>query len=229
MKQRFIQELSPETIRLLQRMYRSSDHHQVRQRAHCLLLSFKGFNVTELMSIFGVTRKTIYTWFDAWEDKCLVGLYDRPGRGRKATFSDEEKAQIRAWAKANPKNLNAVLAKIKATWKVSVSKTTLKRILKSFSMRWRRLRRVLAGKPDPVEYATKRQPLEEFQRQETQGVLDLRYMDESGFCLVPYLPYAWQESGETLGLPSQRSRRLNVLGRMTWLPMCLKRALPVRW
>lgn len=144
----------------------------------------------------------------------MVGLYDRPGRGRKSTFSDEEKDQIRDWAKANPKNLNTVLAKIKATWKVSVSKTTLKRILKSFSMSWRRLRRLLAGKPDPVEYETKRHQLESFKRQDEQGELDLRYLDESGFCLVPYLPYAWQAQGETLGLPSQRSKRLNVLGLM---------------
>ncbi len=214
MKQRFIQGLSPETIHLLQRIYRSSGHHQVRQRAHCILMSFRGFNVTELMSIFGVTRKTIYTWFDAWETQRLVGLYDRPGRGRKATFSDDEKEQIREWAKASPKNLNTVLAKIKATWKVRVSKTTLKRILKSFSMSWRRLRRLLAGKPDPVEYEAKQQQLEEFKRQEAQGEIDLRYMDESGFCLVPYLPYAWQEQGEPLGLPSQRSKRLNVLAFM---------------
>jgi transposase len=214
MKQRFIQGLSPETIHLLQRIYRSSGHHQVRQRAHCILLSHEGFNVSQLMSIFDVTRKTVYTWFDAWESQRLVGLYDRPGRGRKATFSDAEKAQIREWAKASPKNLNAVLAQIKAKWPVSISKTTLKRILKSCSMRWRRLRRLLAGKPDPVEYATKQPQLAEFKHQEAQGAVDLRYMDESGFCLVPYLPYAWQEQGETLGLPSQRSKRLNVLAFM---------------
>ena len=107
-----------------------------------------------------------------------------------------------------------MLAKIEATWKVRVSKTTLKRILKSVSMSWRRLRRTLAGEPDPVEYKTKQQQLEAFKRQETQGKIDLRYMDESGFCLVPYLPYAWQEQGETLGLPSQRSKRLNVLAFM---------------
>ncbi|MEO1523724.1 MAG: IS630 family transposase [Cyanobacteria bacterium J06633_2] len=214
MKQRFIQGLSLDTVGILQRIYRSSGHHQVRQRAHCILLSASGFTVTELMGIFGVTRKTIYTWFDSWDRECLVGLYDQPGRGRKATFNDEEKAQIRAWANANPKNLNAVLAKIKAKWKVGISKTTLKRILKSFSMRWRRLRRVVGGQPDPVEYQTKRQQLEAYQRQDAEGVLDLRYMDESGFCLVPYLPYAWQERGHTLALPSQRSPRLNVLGFM---------------
>lgn len=214
MRQRFIEGLSPDTVHLLQRIYRSSGHHQVRQRAHCIVLSFSRFTVTELMGVFAVTRKTIYSWLDAWERDRLVGLYDRPGRGRKPTFSDEEKSLIRDWVKASPKNLNAVLAKIKAKWKVSVSKTTLKRILKSCSMSWRRLRRSLAGKPDPVEYETKRQQLDVLKCQDAQGEVDLRYLDESGFCLVPYLPYAWQVLGETLGVPSQRSKRLNVLGLM---------------
>jgi len=40
----------------------------------------------------------------------------------------------------------------------------------------------------------------------------LRYLDESGFCLSPYLPYGWQEKGETILLKSGKSRRINVLG-----------------
>ena len=82
------------------------------------------------MPIFAVTRKTIHNWFDAWERHRLVGLYDQPGRGRNPTFNDPQKQQIREWAKAHPKNLKAVLAKIKATWDIEVSKTTVKRVLK---------------------------------------------------------------------------------------------------
>lgn len=214
MKDRYIQNLSSESIGMLRRIYRNSQSHPVRQRAHCIVLSAEGFSITQLIPIFAVTRKTIHNWFDAWERHRLVGLYDQPGRGRKPTFSDPQKQQIRDWAKAHPKNLKAVLAKIKATWGIEVSKTTVKRVLKSLSMGWRRLKRGLAGKPDPIEYETKRRQLEELKRLDEQGVLDLRYLDESGFCLVPYLPYAWQELGETLVLPSQRSRRFNVLGLM---------------
>jgi transposase len=42
----------------------------------------------------------------------------------------------------------------------------------------------------------------------------LRYFDESGFCLIPYVPYAWQENGETIAIASGHSERLNVLGFM---------------
>ena len=73
---RFIQGLSHETTQLLQRIYKHSEHHRVRQRAHCVLLSFQGYTPKELAHIFHVDRITIYNWFDAWETRCFPGLYD---------------------------------------------------------------------------------------------------------------------------------------------------------
>ena len=72
---RFMRDLSHETQRLLRRFYKESQHHRVRQRAHCILLSFGGKTTTELMHIFAVERLTIYHWFDAWERHRFAGLY----------------------------------------------------------------------------------------------------------------------------------------------------------
>ena len=47
-----------------------------------------------------------------------------------------------------------------------------------------------------------------------QGKIDLYYLDETGFCLIPCVPYGWQEIGEYLTIPSRRSQRMNVLGIM---------------
>src|SRR5215813_4827392 len=80
---RFIQDLSPETIPLLQKIYKKSKYHRVRQRAQCLLLSYQGYTIKELSHIFQVDRITIYNWFDHWESRRLAGLYDRSGKGRK--------------------------------------------------------------------------------------------------------------------------------------------------
>ena len=44
------------------------------------------------------------------------------------------------------------------------------------------------------------------------GKVDVYYFDESGFSLTPEVPYAWQAVGETVEIPSRRSKRLNVLG-----------------
>jgi len=58
----------------------------------------------------------------------------------------------------------------------------------------------------------KRKDQEILIEEDRQGIIDLRYDDESGFCLVPYIPYAWQEQGETISIESGTSKRLNVLG-----------------
>ena len=57
---RLIAPLSPETTKLLWRIYRQSNRLAIRQRAHCILLSAQGMNIGQLMQIFDVSRKTIH-------------------------------------------------------------------------------------------------------------------------------------------------------------------------
>ena len=64
---RFMKDLSQETLSLLQRMYRQSQYYRVRQRAHCIILSYQGYTAKELQKIFQVNLLTIYHWFDTWE------------------------------------------------------------------------------------------------------------------------------------------------------------------
>ena len=73
----FIRPIPPETLRLLERIYRQGRHHQVRQPAHCLLLRTQGLAVSQLRSLFSVTAKTIDNWFDAWDARGMFGLYNR--------------------------------------------------------------------------------------------------------------------------------------------------------
>lgn len=212
---KYVQALSSETVKMLERLYRQSQHHRVRQRAHCILMSSQGFRMAQLMVMFEVSRKTIYNWLTAWETGKLIGLYDEVGRGRKPTFTSVQQAEIRAWVKAEPRNLKLVLNKIKEKWGIKVSKDTVKRVLKSLGMTWRRIRKVVAGTPDEQDYQDKCQHLEDLKRLDERGEIDLHYFDETGFCLVPYVPYAWQDKEETIALSSQLSQRLNVLGLMT--------------
>lgn len=51
-------------------------------------------------------------------------------------------------------------------------------------------------------------------KDEKRGLIDLFYFDESGFSLVPEVPYAWQYKNASICLPSSRSKRINVLGFM---------------
>ncbi len=211
---RFIRDLTFDTAKLLHRIYKQSRHYQVRQRAHCILLSYEGVTISELIDFFQVSRRTIYNWMNDWEDKRLLGLYNQTGRGRKPTFNEEQKQKIKSWVKLYPKDLKKVLAQIKEEWGITVSKDTIKRVLRSLIMTWRRFQRGLVGEPDPLEYKEKELELTKLKEQEKRGEIDLRYLDESGFCLTPYVPYGWQEKGEKIPIKSSRSRRLNILGLM---------------
>jgi transposase len=211
----FIREINPLTSKLLERMYRQSRHHQVRQRAHCLILALEGVQKEKLMKIFQVSYKTLYNWFNRWELEGIVGLYNKPGRGAKPRFNDEQKSQIRKWTKEEPRQLKKVLQKVKEEWGIETSTKTIKRIIKMLFMSWHRMRRDVGGQPDPLEYKAKKAQLEEFKRLEDEGKIDLYYLDETGFCLIPSVPYGWQDIGEYVKLKSRRSRRLNVLGFMS--------------
>jgi transposase len=158
---RFIRELSLETQKMLFRIYKESKYHQSRQRAKCIILSFQGLTIQQLMTIFGVSRKTLYNWLTAWEDEKLVGLYDRKGKGRKSKLKEEEKEQVKNWTKEDPKNLKRVVAKVKEELGINISKDTVKRIIKKYQMGWKRMKRGLRGKADKWELEIKLPLLEE--------------------------------------------------------------------
>lgn len=147
--------------------------------------------------------------------KRLTGLYDKKGKGRKHKLTKKEKKQVRKWAKEFPKQLSKIIGLIKETFNKTICKNTVKTILKSFGISWRRVRKKPKGKPDEKEYKEKEEQLEEHKQNENGGILDLYYFDESGFSLMPCIPYAWQEKGETIEIAAGKSKRLNVVGFMS--------------
>lgn len=88
----------------------------------------------------------------------------------------------------------------------------MKRLAKAAELRWKRMRKSLKGKREPVEFACAQAEITALHEQEAAGKIDVYYFDESGVSLTPEVPYAWQAVGETLEIPAQRSQRLNVLG-----------------
>ncbi len=210
----FIREINPLSSKLLQRIHRQSRHHQVRQRAHCLILASQKVKKGELMNIFKISYKTLYNWFNRWELEGMVGLYNKPGRGSKPLLNTSQKAQVKEWAKQEPRQLKKVSQKVQEAWGISPSTKTIQRILKSLNMSWHRMRKGVGGKPPSHEYQDKKAHLEELKRLDDEGKIDLYYLDETGFCLIPCVPYGWQDIGEYLTIPSRRSQRMNVLGIM---------------
>jgi len=84
-----MREINVLSAKLLNRIYRQSRHHQVRQRAHCLLLINQGQKVSELMEIFDVSYRTIYNWIQNWDSEGMIGLYNKSGRGGASQFGNK--------------------------------------------------------------------------------------------------------------------------------------------
>ena len=211
---RNVNNITNETLNLLHRIHKGSKYHRTRRRSHCIILSYKGYSVSQLMDIFEESRNTIYNWLNAWEREGLVGLYDKKGKGRKPLFLKEQKDQIVQWVKQFPKNLKKVLALVKESFGVSACKRTIKRIVRSSNFTWRRVRQKVKGKPDPIEYEQKSEQLKELKKEHKAGKIDLRFGDATGFSLYSYIPYAWQEKGKTIEIETSKSKRINVFGFM---------------
>ncbi len=209
---RYIRGLTLETLKILKRIEKESKYYQVRRRALCIRLSFEGYKIAQLVKIFKVSINTIYNWLNDWEKYNLVGLYNRKGRGRKSFLNQEQKEILKQWVKENPKNLDKVKEKVEKEWSIKISKDTIKRIIKEMKMGWYRIKRKVKGNPEPEDYQEKKKELEKLKQLEKEGKIDIFYLDETGFCLTPYIPYAWQESQSKIEVKSSSSKRLNVLG-----------------
>src|ERR1041385_3161240 len=131
---RFIQNLSPETRSLLHRIYQESQHHRVRQRAHCIALSCQGINTTALMAIFSVDRITIYHWFEAWEAQHFAGLYDKKRCGRPPKLTDEEQKKAQCYLEQHPRDIRKVVHLLEQDTTKRVSPKTIKRLVKKTAM-----------------------------------------------------------------------------------------------
>ncbi|MBF0564389.1 MAG: helix-turn-helix domain-containing protein [Nitrospirae bacterium] len=88
---------------------------------------------------------------NGWEKVGLVSLYDKKGRGRIPKLNNEQEERVKELTKTFPKNINRICALVKEEFGISVSKWTIKRILKTLKFSWHRIRKKVKGKPDPLE------------------------------------------------------------------------------
>ena len=128
---RFMSDLSTKQLKELKKIYKNGDSQQERERAHAILLSNEGKTVNELMSIFNVSRRTIYRWFDRIKDNDLSKLNDLPGRGRHAILNEEDRELVLSLRKT--KTIRETFEILKTEYNRELSISSLKRFLKKIS------------------------------------------------------------------------------------------------
>ena len=212
---RYIRHLTDEQRHTLETTMKEDRSSRARARAHGVLLSSRGTSVNDIAMIYQVDRDTVSSWLTKWESAGTESLHDKPRSGRPSTLTPEEQEIALNYLKENPRSLKRVVDRIEQTTSKHISPSSLKRLAKKARLRWKRVRTSLKSLRDPDEFSKCQGEIEDLQNQEAAGEIDLYYFDESGFSLTPCVPYAWQESGPVIELPSQKSERLNVLGFMS--------------
>jgi hypothetical protein len=83
---------------------------------------------------------------------------------------------------------------------------------------WKRTRHSHRGKQDPHQKAIKQADLDTLEQWATEGIIDLKFLDESGFCLWSPVSYSYSRVGEQKFMEQtpRRGRRLSILG--VWQP-----------
>jgi|TARA_Y100000310_G_scaffold225297_1_gene227334 transposase len=209
---KFVTPLRDTEVQTLEQCHKNHNNRRVCRRAHSILLSASGYQRKEIAQIYSVDKRTISSWIDRWENNGIAGLSDKPRDGRPEKLTAAEQQQVIDFVLKTPKNLKSVAATVAKETHKTVSRQTIKRIAKKKRFVYKRIKKAPAKQPTEKQLSRGKEMIARLQQQEKAGIIDLRYFDATGFCLEPVIPYAWQPIGQTLTVPSAKSRRVNVLG-----------------
>ena len=211
---RYVQPLTDEQRALLEKTMKEDTAFRARSRAHSLLLSAAGTPIQTIAKTYQVHRVTVAAWITQWEQHGAQSLHDQPRSGRPSKLTPDEQELAQQYIQEEPRSLKGVVERLAHKTAKRLSLSSLKRLAKRARLRWKRVRKSLKALRDPEAFERCKRALEALQQQEAHGKIALYYFDEAGFALDPTIPYAWQEAGEVIELPTRKSGRMNVLGFM---------------
>lgn len=91
---KFIPSLTEEQTQALRELHKNSSTHRARQRAHAVLLSSKGYTLTQLADIFDLDRDTISEWLTVWQHQGHTALSDAPKPGRPSKLDEATRQEL---------------------------------------------------------------------------------------------------------------------------------------
>lgn len=133
---RKIKDLTEDELEQLRRIVRTTSNKVLKKRCQCIMYSFHGMKVQDLMDVFDVNRRTVYNWLNRWEEDGVKGLQDKPGRGLKPKLNPQNALhveQVRKALQTHPRQPGQALQIINSELKTPVSRDTLRRFVKKIS------------------------------------------------------------------------------------------------
>ena len=148
-------EIEPKLINELLIISKSSKaEHRLVFRAKIILMLNQGASYSQICQELSTTDKTISKWKKALISIGLSGLKDKSGRGKKAQFTDYQRARVVHLACSNPEDGYTNMSQTRIAKKTGMSQSTVQRILKSNKLKPHKTQYWCGKSPDP-EFETK--------------------------------------------------------------------------
>jgi transposase len=137
---------------IIERAIKYDKRGQVRRRALALQLLDQGYGPSEVAKQVGVSRRSIYNWSEQFQAQGLVGLVDRPGRGRKRKANELYRQQLEAALAQEPRaygygfgiwTLNRLRRHLFEQTGINLSRNRLRALLKELAYVYRRPKHAL--------------------------------------------------------------------------------------
>lgn len=130
---------------------------RVLQRLYFIRYLYRGMSVKEAADLVGVTKATGYAWLKRWNSRGYEGLIPEFGGGRPAKLTDEQKEKLKELLKKKDSwTTREVQEIIEEELGVSYSSWQVRRILKSFGMKYAKPYQKDYRKPEDAEETLKK-------------------------------------------------------------------------
>lgn len=188
-------------------LWKEHSNHYTRMRAHAIILSDAGYEIEQIVEIFGVKRDSVRDWIKRFHQGGVDALLDddRPGGPRK--LDEDEEDILRDLLRQHPSRPAKVIALLRSRTGKSIGRDTLRRYAKRFNLSWKRFRRSLRKKRDEKAFRLAQDELAELLDEPS---LDVVYFDEAGFSLKGVVPYGWLPAGERSDVPVTGAHGSNI-------------------
>ena len=94
----------------LRRLARSQHDARMRIRVQAIVLAKQGRTAVEIAETLGVSRRPVQEWVRRYNQSGVEGLRHRPGQGRRAKLSSEERDRLVARLESGPRKEDQVCA-----------------------------------------------------------------------------------------------------------------------
>lgn len=112
---------------------RTADAPQkVKDRAEIIRLNAHGWYVEKIAAHFNWTSQTVREVLDKWEKHGIQGLWDKPGRGGKTKYTEEDIVFLEECLKKEARTYNSLqlTQKLLSDRQIKLSPDRLRRVLK---------------------------------------------------------------------------------------------------